>query len=245
MKHSPRVLLLALFSVTTFCTLTFLFATTATAQTNKKLVSKANYGAPSRDYVMLQLGYENWLGAPDSVRITGLGRAFNAYICYDFPIQKSNYSFAAGVGLGNSNVYLNNQLLTLSDTGSQIRFIPEGSPAYKKYKIATSYLEAPFELRYFSNKENRNKGFKAAIGLRVGALVNAHTKGKYELYNKPVIDKIGARRYFETWRYATTLRLGYGNFSVYGSYQISNTFKAGAGPENIRPFQVGLCITGM
>ncbi len=130
MKHSPRVLLLALFS------LTFFFATTATAQTNKKLVSKANYNAPSRDYVMLQLGYENWLGAPDSVRITGLGRAFNAYICYDFPIQKSNYSFAAGVGLGNSNVYLSNQQLTLSDTGSQIRFIPESSPAYKKYKIA-------------------------------------------------------------------------------------------------------------
>ena len=218
---------------------------TTTAQPNKKLVSKANYNAPSRDYVMLQLGYENWLGAPDSVKITGLGRAANAYICYDFPIQKSNFSFAAGVGLGNSNVYFSNQLLTLTDSGAQIRFIPETTPAYKKYKLATSYLEAPFELRYFSNKENRNKGFKAAIGLRVGALVNAHTKGKHVLYNKPVMDKESGRRYLETWRYATTLRVGYGNISVYGSYQISSQFKAGAGPENIRPFQIGLCLSGM
>lgn len=243
MKHFSGVLF---FAVTVFIANMFL-AQTAMAQktTNKKLVSKANYSAPSRDYVMLQIGYENWLGAPDSIKIGGIGRAFNASVCYDFPIQKSNYSFAAGVGIGNSNVYFTNQVLTLSDSGSQIRVLPESDPAYKKYKLATSYLEAPFEIRYFSNKENRNKGFKAAIGLRVGALVNAHTKGKYELYNKPVIDKISGRRYLETWRYATTLRLGYGNFSVYGSYQISNLFKAGAGPENIRPFQIGLCLSGM
>lgn len=243
MKHFSRVLL-AFFAVMALIAQTA-SAQTSTSKTGKKLVSKANYSSPSRDYVMLQVGYENWLGAPDSVKIGGLGRAFNAYVCYDFPIQKSNYSFAAGVGIGNSNVYFSNQVLTLSDSGSQIRVLPESDPTYKKYKLATSYLEAPFEIRYFSNKENRNKGFKAAIGLRVGALVNAHTKGKYELYNKPVIDKISGRRYLETWRYATTLRLGYGNFSVYGSYQISNLFKAGAGPENIRPFQVGLCITGM
>jgi hypothetical protein len=243
MKHFSGVLF---FAVTVFIANMFL-AQTAMAQktTNKKLVSKANYSAPSRDYVMLQIGYENWLGAPDSIKIGGSGRAFNASVCYDFPIQKSNYSFAAGVGIGNSNVYFTNQVLTLSDSGSQIRVLPESDPSYKKYKLATSYLEAPFEIRYFSNKENRNKGFKAAIGLRVGALVNAHTKGKYELYNKPVIDKISGRRYLETWRYATTLRLGYGNFSVYGSYQISNLFKAGAGPENIRPFQIGLCLSGM
>ncbi|MGI9190692.1 MAG: outer membrane beta-barrel protein [Chitinophagaceae bacterium] len=233
MKHFPLFVLLALFPAV------------LQAQTNKKMEAKVNYSAPSRDYVMIQAGYENWLGAPDSVKTTGIGRALNAYLCYDFPIQKSNFSFAAGIGIGSSNIYFSNQVLTLADTISQIHFIPEGYPAYKKYKLATNYLEAPFELRYFSNKENRNKGFKAAIGLRVGALVNAHTKGKYELYKKPAIDKISTRRYLETWRYALTMRAGYGNFSVYGSYQISNTFKAGSGPENIRPFQVGVCITGL
>ena len=45
---------------------------------------------------------------PDSVATTGFGRGFNGYICYDFPLGKSNFSFAAGIGIGTSNIYLNN-----------------------------------------------------------------------------------------------------------------------------------------
>jgi hypothetical protein len=48
----------------------------------------------SHDFVMLQLTYENWSKTPDSVKTGGLGRGFNAYLCYDFPIKKSNFSFA-------------------------------------------------------------------------------------------------------------------------------------------------------
>ncbi len=89
---------------------------------------------PSRDYVMLQIGYDTWNAAPDSIAITGIGRAFNAYLCYDFPIQKSNFSFAAGLGIGTSNIYLKNQQVLLTDTSSYIQFIPEKID-YKKYNI--------------------------------------------------------------------------------------------------------------
>lgn len=199
---------------------------------------------PSRDYVMLQIGYDTWNSAPDSIAITGIGRTFNAYLCYDFPIQKSNFSFAAGLGIGTSNIYLKNQQILLTDTSSYIQFIPENID-YKKYKLTTAYVEAPFELRYFSNKENRNVGFKAALGMRVGALVGAHTKGKRTLNNKPIVEKVNTKRYLDTWRYALTLRLGYGNFSVYGAYQLNSLFRAGSGPESIRPIQIGLCLSGL
>ncbi len=208
--------------------------------------SKSSYSMPSRDYVMLQAGYESWSGAPDSIQLTGIGRAVNAYVCYDFPLAKSNFSFAAGAGVGVSNVYFKNQVVNLTDTNSQIQFLPEDPNVnYKKYKLTTTYLEAPFELRFFGNKENRNKGFKAAIGLKVGALVSSHTKGKYTYNSKPIIEKVSTKRYLETIRYSGTLRLGYGNFSVYGQYSIGNLFRVGSGPENIRPYQVGICITGL
>ena len=83
--------------------------TTAGSQSNKD--KKDGFAMPSRDYVMIQIGYDTWNSAPDSINITGIGRAFNAYICYDFPIQKSNFSFAAGLGIGTSNIYLKNHLL--------------------------------------------------------------------------------------------------------------------------------------
>lgn len=199
----------------------------------------------SRDFLMLQFTYENW-SKPDSIKTTGFGRGFNAYICYDFPFnKKSNFSFAAGLGVGVSNIYFNNQVIVLTDTGStaQARFIPENKD-YKKYKLTTTYLEAPFEIRYFGNKDNRNKGFKAAIGLRVGALVGAHTKGSTTVGGTKIIDKENSKRYLEKWRYSATLRLGWGNFSLLGTYNLNGVFKSGSGPE-VTPYSLGFVISGL
>ncbi len=207
---------------------------------------KSEVEKPSRDIVMLQLTYEGWSKDKDSVKTGGLGRGVNAYINYDFPIKKSNFSFSAGIGIGVSNVYLKDQQVGVLDTGTagqRIVFRPETTD-YKKYKITTSYLEAPFELRYFGNKDNRNKGFKAAIGLRAGLLVGAKAKANTSVDGNKVVEKINTRRYFEKWRFSATARIGWGNFSLFGSYNLNHLFKDGSGPE-ITPYSVGICISGL
>jgi hypothetical protein len=160
-------------------------------------------------------------------------------------LVQSNFSFAAGIGIGTSNVYLDNQQIVLTDTGAlaQARFIGETTD-YKKYKLTTAYLEAPFELRFFANKENRNKGFKMAVGLRAGTLVGAHTKGRRSVEGTKVIDKENTRRFMENWRFSATARIGYGNFTLMGTYNLNNLYKAGAGPQ-ITPYSIGLCISGL
>lgn len=205
---------------------------------DKSAVSK-----PSRDFLMFQITYEGWTNAPDSIKTKGFNRGLNAYICYDFPIKNSNFSFAAGVGIGTSNIYLNNQeiVITDNDTNAQARFVPE-SRDYKKYKLTTAYLEAPFELRVYGNKYNRNKGFKAAIGLRVGTLVGAGTKGKEN--GSKIVYKQNSKRFLETWRLAGTARIGWGNFTLMGTYNLNNLYKEGQGPV-ITPYSIGLCITGL
>ncbi len=201
---------------------------------------------PSRDFFMLQFNYEGWANKPDSIQSGGFNRGANFYLCYDFPIPKSNFSFAAGIGVGTANIYFNNQQLILSDTGalgSQVRFVPEQLD-YKKFKLTTAYLEAPLELRFFGNRENRNKGFKAAIGLRVGTLIGAHTKGRRTVEGNKFIDKENTKRYLESYRFAGTLRLGWGNFSLMGTYNLNNLYKKGAGPQ-VTPFSFGICISGL
>lgn len=206
----------------------------------KGSTKKSNVQKPSRDFVMLQLGYEGWQ-KPDSIKTKGLSRAFNIYLCYDFPIKKSNFSFAAGLGIGTSNVYFDNQQIINTDTTSYVRFVPE-TVNYKRYKMTTTFLEAPFEFRVYGNKENRNKGFKAAIGMRVGTLLGAHVKGREDATK--VNYKENSRKYLETWRFAGTARIGYGNFTLYGSYNLTHLYKDGQGPE-ITPYQIGLCVTGL
>ena len=215
-------------------------------KTTEAAAAPSEITKPSRDFIMLQFTYEGWANKPDSIKTGGIGRGFNGYLCYDFPIQKSNFSFAAGVGVGTSNIYFDDQQLRLTDTGSrgaQVAFLPETTD-YKKYKITTAYLEAPFELRYFGNRENRNKGFKAAIGMRVGTLVGAHVKDVRTVDGTKVVEKINTKRYLDKWRFSATARIGYGNFTLFGSYNLNTLFKEGSGPD-IVPYSIGLCITGL
>ena len=222
------------------------FLSSAQTVTDAAAATAAEISKPSRDFLMFQFTYEGWNNKPDSIKTTGIGRGFNAYLCYDFPIQKSHFSFAAGVGVGSTNIYLDNQQINLTDTGtrgSQVRFGSETTD-YSKYKITVAYLEAPFELRYFSNRANRNKGFKAAIGLRAGLLVGAHTKDVRTVDGTKVVDKVNTRRYMDKYRFSTTVRIGYGNFSLFGSYNLNPLFAEGSGPD-IVPYSIGLCITGL
>lgn len=204
----------------------------------------AAYSKPSKDYFMFQLGYDGWVGAPDSVSIGGLSRSLNIYLCYDFPIKTSNFSFAAGVGIASSNIAFSDQQLVIGDTNTQIQFLDDND-VFKRYKLSLNYVEAPLELRYFSNKLNRNKGFKAAIGMKVGALINSHTKSVRDFNEKPIREKVSTRRFIETYRVGGTLRVGYGNFSVFGQYSLNGLFRPGNGPQDVFPYSVGICISGL
>lgn len=202
---------------------------------------------PSRDFVMLQFTYDTWDKVPDSVKLGGIGRGFNAYLCYDFPIAKSNFSFAAGLGVSNSNIYFKEQHVIMNTTAPQISFQNiDSSEAsdFKRSKLAVTYIEAPFELRFYGNKDNRNRGFKFALGMKVGLLVNAHTKERESSAGPYINTKISTRRYVQNWRFAPTARIGWGNFTLFGSYNITQLFNAGQGPE-VYPLSVGLCISGL
>lgn len=224
-------------------TLAFISVTHAQEDTDSKPAKKIV--KPSRDFLMVQLTYENWANVPDSVSIGGVGRGFNAYLCYDFPIAKSNFSFAAGIGVGTSNIYFKNQVIVLG-SGSSVSFkdVDSASSVYKKSKLTTAYLEVPLELRFFGDKENRNRGFKAAVGMRVGMLINAHSKNKNSVNGPLVTEKVSSTSYFQTWRFAPTARIGWGNFSLYGSVNITTLFNSGQGPQ-VYPYSIGLCVTGL
>jgi len=204
---------------------------------------------PSRDFLMLQLTYNNWIKKPDSIKTKPFGYGFRGYLCYDFPIKKTRLSFAAGLGVNVAVTYLDLQQIANYDTGvvrgSQVRFIPDpDSVSFKRYKFVTTYLTAPFESRYFSNTQNRNKGFKAAIGLQVGTLLGSHTKALTSVSGTNIKYKVDTKRYVSPWDFAATGRIGWGNFSIFASYNLTNVFKENSGPP-ITPASVGICITGL
>jgi hypothetical protein len=205
----------------------------------------------SNDHLILQLGYTSWNGKPDTLNTSGFHRAFNAYFMLDFPFKSNpHFSAAIGAGVSTENVFFDKTIVDIKATSSTLPFRNAADTNhYKKYKIATTFLEAPVELRYNSNPDNNKKSFKMAIGAKIGVLVNAHTKGK-ELQSKAgstlndYIVKENTKRFFNNNRVSATGRIGYGNLSVFGSYAITALFKEGLAPD-IRPLTIGIMLSGL
>lgn len=240
-----RSLLLA---VALMLTGTLVFAQEDPAPKKKTDWSKMDLGKRSADHFMIQFGYYGWAGAPDSINSGGFNRTFNMYLMFDFPFKSNpRLSVALGPGIGTDNLYFKETTITINNRKS-IEFTRDTITQYKKYKLNTSYLEVPVELRWSANPANMNKGFKFAIGAKVGTLLDAKTKAKVDLDtdgNGGYIQKIKAKQVFNGTRLAATARIGYGNLTVFGTYTITEFFKEGQGPQGIRPFSVGLTLSGL
>lgn len=241
-----RKLSVALFALTLSVS-AFSQTTDKKKNTTSDLINRAG------DHFMIQLAQNMWTGTPDSIdgHIKGFNRSANVYLMLNKPFRNNEkLSVALGIGIGNSNIYFKNMNVNIASLTSPLPFVAtDSSNHYKKYKLSTTFLEVPVEFRYTARPETPNKGFKAAIGLKVGTLLNAHTKGK-ELISKTgttvsnSVDKVSTKSFFTSTRLAATARVGYGIFSLFGAYNLTPVFKDGVA-EDIKLFQLGLTISGL
>ena len=229
---------------------------TAPAPVKKEKVwDKIDLSNRPNDHLMIQYGYDSWGKVPDSINTSGFSRHFNMYGMLDKPFKKNPHmSIGFGLGVGSSNIFFSDTYVNLKSPTTSLPFTnvaQSNTGHFKKYKLTTVFAELPIELRYAGNPVNPDKGFKAAIGAKIGTLLDAHTKGKNELnavgatiYGTKYIVKEKEKHFINSTRAAVTARIGFGNFSIDGSYQFTDFLKQGAGPS-IKPWSVGLTISGL
>lgn len=220
--------------------------------------SKKKYDLTNRtsDHFILQYGMDRWSGAPDSLNVKGSSRHFNFYFMLDKPFKNSpKFSVAYGVGIGSSNIFLDKRYADIKSNTTvlpfKVSYPGTDSSYFNKFKMTTIFLEAPVELRFYSDPENTNKSFKAALGVKVGTLLKAYSKGKdlknksgQSIFGNRFIEKQYDKHFFNGTRLAFTARIGYGIFGLHFSYQITQAIKEGAGAE-VKPYSIGLTIGGL
>jgi len=221
-----------------------------------KTPQKFDLSNRAADHFLIQFGYDGWASRPDSVKTKGFGRHFNFYFMFDRPFKNSpHFSVGLGLGIASSNIFFDNQYVDIKANTATLPFrggIPgTDSSNFNKFKLTTIFLEAPVELRYFANPENPNKSWKGAIGVKVGTLLKAYTKGKdlqnkagQSIYGNSYIMKESSKKFFNSTKLAASARVGYGIFSLNFDYQITQTFKDGFGP-GVHPYSIGLTISGL
>ena len=239
--------------ILSFALCSVLFSSSLIAQDNpaeKKPKPKIDMSNRANDHFLLQLGYTSWAGIPDSISTDGISKSINAYFMFDFPFKTNpKLSMAFGPGIGSDHILFSKTDVGIKDLTPSIYFTNKADTNhFKKTKLATVYLEAPIEFRYSADPLT-GKGIKAAIGVKVGTMINAHTRNtKFSNRANTVINdytmKEASKKFFNTTRISGMARIGFGHFSLYGSYQFTTLFKDGSGPE-VRPFSIGLTLSGL
>jgi hypothetical protein len=214
--------------------------------------SKLDLSKRPADHFMFQLGYDNWAAKPDSMNIQGFNRSVNIYFMFDFPFKTDpRLSIGAGLGIGSSNIFFHQQEVLVAAIGNTTLAFPseEGGTHFKKYKLVTTYLEAPVELRFAVDPEHMDKSWKFAVGAKIGLMLSAYTKGKTLQNNagetiSNYIEKESSKQYFSSPKLAATARISYGVFGVFGQFQVNSLIKASAGPS-VFPFSFGIMLSGL
>jgi hypothetical protein len=218
----------------------------------KKDWSKLDLSKRAADHFMFQFAYDNWAGVPDSIHIQGFNRSANFYFMYDFPFKTDErLSLGAGLGIGSSNIFFHQQEVLVSAYQNATLAFPDltGGNHFKKYKLVTTYLESPIELRYALDPEHMDQSWKFAVGIKVGLLLSAYTKGK-DLENSAnqvigdYIEKESSKQFFNTPKLAGTLRVSKGVVGIFGQFQATSLIKASAG-QTVFPFSFGLTLSGL
>lgn len=219
----------------------------------KKDWSKLDLSTRANDHFMVQYGIDGWPNLPDSINTSGFSRHFNAYFMIDKPFRTNpKFSIGFGLGIGSSNIFFSDTYINLKSLTSTLPFSNvSAADHFNKYKLSTTFLEIPLELRFVTNPAEPDRGFKIAAGIKGGLLLSAHTKGKdfvdssgRNVYDPKYIQKEYDKRFINTSRVALTARIGYGHVSIDGSYQVTNFLKTGTGPT-INPWAIGLTLSGL
>ncbi len=191
------------------------------------------------DNLVVDFNLDNWMDAPNDVKVRTYSLGFNAYLMHDIQFGNSNFSFAIGGGVSSHNVHSNGEFINLIDSiqGTTYTNLKSFAPTYnyKKNKLSTNYIDVPLELR-FKSKGTANV-FRMAVGFKAGYLVNIHSKTR---------DDDGLRKGFIfdnalEYRYGITGRIGFGKLNLTGYYALTPLFQEGKGVE-LTPYSIGLSV---
>jgi hypothetical protein len=167
-------------------------------------------------------------------------RTLNLYYHYPIRVFNSKFTFNPGGGFAFERFKLTNNY-TLSNTpgtdGSfslvQATDILTTRASIDKSMLVANYFDVmPIEVRFDTNPKDVGRSFHAAIGARVGLLLESHTKINYSDGGNSITYKDKQSHGLNSFRYGVYSRIGVGNLSFFWFYNFSPYFASGKGPHN-------------
>ena len=156
-----------------------------------------------------------------------------------FPIIKDYLGVVTGLGLqwnrysikGDFDFNVVNDTLVANATGIN----------YAKNTLSSTYLQAPLLLQ-ISTSKNANKAWNISAGIVGGIRVDARQIQKWEADNKKNKDKTKDDFQFNPFQASLMATIGYGDWSLYATYGLSDVFNEGSAPK-VRGVNAGILLS--
>jgi hypothetical protein len=151
---------------------------------------------------------------------------------------KNFASLQYGVGFEMFNFRFEKNISFRDDIAGKIKY---DDVQFSKNKLFVKYLTVPLKLN-FNLTPGANKPLHASIGMSAGYLLKAR--------NKQISTERGKEKYegnfnLNNWRVATIGELGFGNFTLYGSYSHTNLFDDNQTILNMAPIAIGIKLSDL
>lgn len=147
--------------------------------------------------------------------------------------------FVTGMGITWNNYRFDGNNNIVKGPNGMIEMLNPGA-GLEKSKLTTLYMHVPF---LFEVQLPVNQNHLSLAAGPIGAVkLASHSKMLFEDNHKV---KSNSDFNLNMLRYGATVRAGYSNFSLYGTYYMTPLFRAGDGPDgyNLYPFEVGIALT--
>jgi len=144
-----------------------------------------------------------------------------------------------GAGIEWNSYKLKNDYILSATSDTLVAFI-DSSRSVSKNKFRTTYINVPLLLE-FNTSLKREKSLHLAAGVIGGLNVGTMFKQKYKIDDNR--SRVKEKNDFNVnpFKLAATVRIGYGDFNLFATYNIIELFEPGKGPE-IYPFSAGITM---
>src|SRR5215216_5188085 len=103
------------------CAAHFVFAQDTTVVTRTAPATNVSIGG--YDHFLIQLGYAQWQGKPDSINTKGFSRSFNMYFMFAFPFKTNPHlSVAIGPGIATDHIFFDDTQIDIGGNTSTLSF---------------------------------------------------------------------------------------------------------------------------
>ncbi len=254
-KKSGNIILLSFLLIFLFCFNGF--SQTNQPNSSKNSPSKINFDQLKKvasDHLILEFGYDGWLGTNDTINPSGFNNHFNIAFMYNSFIKSNpNFSLAYGLGFNINTAAFKNTYIDIKSNQAKLPFkkLDSLQNRFDAFSLTIANLVIPVEVRYYSNPLNPNKSWKVAVGAKIGLNLSATTTGVNlktaygsSLYGQNYVTTESSTRFINDFSIELTGRVGWGFFGIQGGYLISDIFKSGTTP-NINRYSVGIYVSGL